>query len=246
MTSKEVSKALEQGKDTVIVGLGAVEQHGPHMATATDAIRAEDIAVGVAVKLGNALVAPVIRPGYSHQHLTFPGTISLRIETLMAIIEDYCESLANQGFKNIVFISTHDANGPITQIAEKKLNLEWKKARVIFIENAMDYIPENVLHADEAAGLHAGKRETSIMLAIRPDLVNMKEAVREVPRSLDRSYLAVVGSLPWKYFTQSGIMGDATQANKELGEKILQSQYELIASDVKARIEIAKEHQQAK
>ncbi len=81
----EVAAALAAGKTTAIIVVASSEQHGPHLPEATDALIGEGLAVRLAQRLGNALVAPVIRPGCSSHHLDFPGTISITPELLLAI-----------------------------------------------------------------------------------------------------------------------------------------------------------------
>ena len=88
MAWPEIKAALENGMRTVIVFAGAVEQHGPHLAEITDAARARAEAIDLAERLGDALVAPVIRPGISEPHMSMPGTISLRPEVFKGLMED--------------------------------------------------------------------------------------------------------------------------------------------------------------
>jgi creatinine amidohydrolase len=102
MSWVDIQKALDGGFCTVVFGVGADERHGPHLPTSTDSLIAEALAYKVAVKLGGALQAPSINVGYSEHHMAFPGTISLRPETLKSLIRDYCVSLAKHGFKNII------------------------------------------------------------------------------------------------------------------------------------------------
>src|ERR1700744_6540941 len=90
MTFEDVSDALGRGFDTVVVPCGAVEQVGPPLPLCIDADHAEALATLVARRLGRTLIAPTVKVGCSSHHLTFPGTISFRPETLEAICLDYC------------------------------------------------------------------------------------------------------------------------------------------------------------
>ena len=101
MTWREIKEAIQQGKDTAILVSGSIEQHGPHLPTATDTIIGYATAEAVAKKLGNALVAPLIRPALSRHHIDFPGTIALRLETFVKVLEEYCFCLRTHGFKKI-------------------------------------------------------------------------------------------------------------------------------------------------
>ena len=88
MDWEEIRDAVDSGKTTVILVSGATEQHGPHLPTGTDTILGYAVAVRAAVQLGNALVAPVIRPALSEHHMGFPGSFTLSWETYLAVLEE--------------------------------------------------------------------------------------------------------------------------------------------------------------
>ena len=110
MNWPDIKKAIANGYKTVVVGIGATEQHGPHLPLKTDAVIGEMLAYEVAKGLGNALQAPTIRVGCSEHHLSFPGTISLHASTLKSIIIDYVESLKRHGFETVVLLPSHGGN----------------------------------------------------------------------------------------------------------------------------------------
>src|ERR671939_269900 len=89
MTWPEIEDAIKRGKRTAIVVAASSEQHGPHLPEATDALLGEELGARLAHRLGDALVAPVIRPGCSEHHMGFPGTISISADTLMTLLDDY-------------------------------------------------------------------------------------------------------------------------------------------------------------
>ncbi len=95
-----VEKALNEGYRTVIVPVGSIEQHGYHLPLATDAFLGEALSRRLAEKLGKTLVAPVIRPGCSVHHMSFPGTLDVSPDTLIRVVKDVCFSLDVHGFQN--------------------------------------------------------------------------------------------------------------------------------------------------
>ena len=103
----DVAKALEEGYTTVVVPVGAVEQHGPHLPLCVDAERGTRLGLEIAKRLRHALVAPTIRVGCSEHHMAFPGTLSLRESTLRAVCSDYCASLSKHGFTKICLVPSH-------------------------------------------------------------------------------------------------------------------------------------------
>jgi len=110
MSWVETKQALERGVNTIVFAVGSNEQHGPHLPACTDSLIGKALAYKVAKKLGKALQAPTINMGCSEHHMAFPGTISLKLETLTGLIRDYCVSLAKHGFKNIVILPSHGGN----------------------------------------------------------------------------------------------------------------------------------------
>ncbi|MCH7475968.1 MAG: creatininase family protein, partial [Gemmatimonadetes bacterium] len=110
LTSPQVAAALKEGKTTIVVPCGAVEQHGPHLPLFVDAEHGTRLGAEVARRLGNTLVAPTIRIGCSEHHMSFSGTISLEETTFRAVCRDYCVSLSRHGFRKICMLPTHGGN----------------------------------------------------------------------------------------------------------------------------------------
>lgn len=180
LTWPEVKDELAKGRDTVVIAFGATEQHGPHMAMATDALIGDRLARLVADEL-DAFVAPTVRVGCSSHHLAFAGTLSVADETFHAIVADLVSSLARGGFRRVVLLASHGGNfGPL-QAAIDKLGPE----PGIQVDGLTDLTALAALAAFGAeelgvptgeGGLHAGEWETSMMMAIHPELVHLDRA----------------------------------------------------------------------
>ena len=98
MTWPEIQAAMKNGCDTVVIYAASIEQHGPALPEMTDTILGYAAASDLAKRLGNALAAPLIRPGLSAHHMCFPGSITLRPETFRAVVEDYISAYVHHGF----------------------------------------------------------------------------------------------------------------------------------------------------
>ena len=117
LTWVEVQERMKQDLP-VIVPFGSQEQHGPH-APMGDFVICERVAVAAAERAG-ALVAPVIAGGYSEYFKPYPGTISLRSETLAAVLEDYVDCLTRHGFQRVIFFNGHNGNnGTIDHVVRR-------------------------------------------------------------------------------------------------------------------------------
>jgi creatinine amidohydrolase/Fe(II)-dependent formamide hydrolase-like protein len=142
MTSIEVRDAIRAGKTTAIIAAGALEENGPYLAAGKHNFRLETIAPAIARRLGNALLAPIVRLSPSGDitpptgHMQYAATISLRQETYEALLTDMVSSLAQHGFKDIILFG--DSGGGeqsgMKAVADK-LNAQWKgnPAQVYFI-----------------------------------------------------------------------------------------------------------------
>ncbi|MFX0148918.1 MAG: creatininase family protein, partial [Candidatus Hodarchaeota archaeon] len=167
----DIGEAIHKGFDSVVIGVGSTEQHGPHLPTQTDAVIADILANKVAKKLGNALQAQTIRIGCSEHHLSFPGTISLKKDTLKSIIFDYISSLSHHGFKKIIFIPSHGGNFEPLREVINEIQPKYPEVKLIGGTNLMKFmnylfkIAQDMGISREEAGGHAGELETSQMLA---------------------------------------------------------------------------------
>src|SRR3954466_10006667 len=228
MTNPEVEAFLET-HHTVIVPTGATEQHGPHGPLLTDVIIPTEIARRVAPKIG-AVVAPAINYGLSYPHTGFTGLVQIRIPTFMALIEDVAVSLATAGFRRIVFLNGHYDNTMAIAYACANAAPRLPDGARAFPVNYWDGMTpaEAAEFFDPSNGLHAGGGETSAVMAIDPDLVDLDAANAEMPPFPEVTNGAAVhtafffttpGSV--HRATRSGTWGDARGASAEFGQRYL-------------------------
>jgi creatinine amidohydrolase len=239
MTWQEIRDAQAAGRTTVTFACGATEQHGPHLPTGTDTYLGTALAERAARLAGNTLVAPTLRPGLSEHHMHFPGSFTLRPSTFLALVEDYCTSLARQGFERIVVFSSHGGNVDTLRAHAPTI------ARALHPDCALvlgeDWYQRMIkLLADREiplgkAGVHGGYTETSMMLAAQPALVDMERA--EPGRSDDEFYLPEnIGRSQMQSFIQgiqtqspNGVLGDPLGSTAEVGEDLLDAAAEALA-----------------
>lgn len=161
----------------VVLAPGSIEQHGPHLPLGTDAFAAAAIAEGVARKLDSVLV-PLPLVGVSPYHLSWPGSLSLQPQTLIAVIEDICGCLSRHGVEKVIFVNWHEGNTSTLRLAgdsvQRKYNL-----RVVVAEA---HIITNKLFGSRAQLTHAGNMETAAVLMYDASLVDLTKATNPTPQ----------------------------------------------------------------
>jgi creatinine amidohydrolase len=206
----------------VVVAFGATEQHGHHMPLATDALLGDHLARRLADRL-DAFVAPTVRVGCSSHHLAFPGTLSLADQTFHAVVADLVSSLVQAGFGRIVLVPSHGGNFAPLAAAVAKLP-DSERQSVVAITDLSVLLRVAQLGEQEfqvpmsEGGLHAGEWETSMLLAIQPDLVQMERAepgfVGDPQEAVATLFEGGVDAL-----SETGAIGDPTRASAEHGRR---------------------------
>lgn len=217
--TREELAALAPGA-LLVVPVGTTEQHGPHLATGTDALLVTAVAERAAAAAGRPetiLLAPTLAYGASDHHLPFGATLSLRVETFQLVLRDLLASAAAAGCRRIFVLNGHGGNAAACAIAVDEA------ARELGIVAATALFSQLVDPADFAGRVrgHAGAFETSLMLALDPDRVRLDRAkpspggaARERARGL------VVGE-PGRWLELDGYTDSPETASAEIGEAAL-------------------------
>lgn len=225
--------------------LGAVEQHGPHLPLSTDLVVAEataEAAAAQAVAEGlDVWLLPALAYTKSNEHAWSPGTVWLSARTLLAVLEDIGRCIATTPARKLVFLNGHGGNSALLNVANRELRLQFGLQTFLTHPGVPPdqggESPPNEL----GMGVHGGTGETSLMLHLRPDLVDMSAAQRHVPEALANNRHVRFGgrvSFGWLSddFGPSGVIGDPTAANAELGKQQFEAS---VATFVEALHEIS-------
>jgi len=246
MTSPELRARLD-ATDLVIIPVGATEQHGPHLPLCTDSINIAAVAEDAA-RAENVLVAPTIPYGVSENHLAYCGTIAVRPQTLTALLVDIGQGLLSHGFSRLLLLNGHGGNYEAMALAAHELRRLHADA-VIGLTDLASFVYDGYEPASRII-YHADEGETAHTLAVAPQLVRMERAVREVTDSFNdyyHRYYAGDGEMTGRLsygvprtetMTRSGVMGDATLATPEAGQRmhaVAVSGLCAIVRDVKSR-----------
>jgi creatinine amidohydrolase len=206
--------------DKVILPLGSLESHGNHLPFGTDALTAYQVGLDIAAKVKKTAVLPPVNYGVSEHYKQFPFTVTVSFETEIAIIRDILESVYCEGIRKVFIMNGHDGNIAPIEVAARSAKVAHSEFKIVSI-NAWwftigDLLPKDFFQVWNGLG-HAGEGETSIMLELFPDLVDMSRAIGVVPSKLP-PYVDV----KWTFdeLTNTGASGDPTKATKEKGKKM--------------------------
>jgi creatinine amidohydrolase len=248
----EVDEALGAGMRTVVIVTASVEQHGPHLPMLTDTAIGHAVGERVARLLGNALMAPVIRPGCSDHHLAFPGSLSLPADVFIETVVAYVRSLAPHGFDTFVLFSSHGGNFVPLEAAATRLREEFgpRGVRIVAFAGlaALHEMMRVMVEVAAALGapqdvdaIHADATETSVMMARHPHLVGTG---RLEAGFLGRVEAAEIFRRGFRAITPNGVFGDPRRASPAIGEAVIERLAEHIAAHVRRRLAEAEAAQQ--
>jgi creatinine amidohydrolase len=214
-------------RSILIQPLGSIEQHGPHLPLATDSILIEASARTLVERYGDEhdlWLLPTLTYTKSNEHAWSGGTVWLSATTMLAVIDDIARSLSLLPAKRLVFLNGHGGNSALLNVACRDVRLKYG----FYTFLAHPHVPADhggVSHPEELGmGIHGGIGETSAMLHVRPDLVDLTKLSRRVPESLaENRFVRFGGSVSFGWlsddFGPDGHIGDPRGANAELGKQ---------------------------
>ena len=239
MTSPEAAEALTSA-EVALIPVGATEQHGPNMTLETDTAVAYQLALRIATALHpRAVVAPPLPYGVSYHHMLFPGTMTLSPETFQAVVLEVVDSLRQHGVERFFIIDGHAGNQGALDVLMTKLRFQMEiRAAYLFYFTLVDDIIRKGAKTERWG--HACEVETSIGLALQPDIVRGEALEAGKMRQAALPYSNPVGrlklGLPLSFdeMTENGALGDARQASeafgKELAEAVVQRSVKFLES----------------
>jgi creatinine amidohydrolase len=237
LTAVQFKEAVKKSSETVIIPMGVLEKHGPHMPLGTDVYTARDIALRAAEK-EYAVVFPWYYFGQINEARQQPGTIAYSPELIWRMLQETLDELCRNGFKKIILINIHGGNAAfleyftMAQLSEKRdYTLYWYK---------QSYDKEVIRKANDLTmydpvNQHAGNRETSMVKSIVPDLVHPELADTQSGQDLARlKHLDNVYTSIWWYARfPNHYAGDGSKANAEAGKLIMDSLVEQFVEVIK-------------
>ena len=239
LTWPEMKEAIAQ-QPVIVLPVGSVEDHGPHLPLLVDICCATEIARRAVERVdGLALLMPTVYYGFEEHHMEFPGTISIQGQTLINYATDIGVSVARHGFTKMLILNGHGSNAPFLEIAARNITNTtpavcafanwWRLGAKVMKEIRESDFPGGMSHGCEA--------ETSALLYLRPDLVQMDKAEKDISfQKSDFIWRDLVTPSPvsfmesWSRISKEGVVGDPTLATRKKGERIVEGTAEEVAA----------------
>jgi creatinine amidohydrolase len=235
-TWPELSEVAKK-QPVVILPIGSVEDHGPHLPLDTDNFLIWSICEAAAERAaGEILLLPQMPYGFETHHMDFPGTIDIGMEHLLNFVLDITKSVARHGFQRILIADGHGSNMPILELVARRTILETDSLCATFIWPSLAIQEIRKVRQSERGGMaHACELETSVYLHLDKNRVQMDKASKEIelPQS-EFMWLDLLEGSPvllmdhWTRFSKTGVVGDPTLATAEKGRIIFEAVVEAL------------------
>jgi creatinine amidohydrolase len=230
LTASDWPKAQEKAAYTCILPIGILEKHGPHAPIGSDLIHAREWAAR-ATKQEYAVVFPDYFYGQIYEARHQPGTFALPARVVWELLDATCDEIGRNGFRKIVIVNGHGGNPNLLRYFVQA-QLEHRRNYVVYFfdpesDPAFDKKVEALHKSDPKGDMHAGERETSTLLYLRPDLVEQDRATQESGADQKRWAIPDVYTAIWWYAGfPNHYAGQAEKATRELGELLTEHRIE--------------------
>jgi creatinine amidohydrolase len=245
LTASDWPKAQEKAAYTCILPIGILEKHGPHVPMGSDLIQVREWSARAAKK-EYAVVFPDYFYGQIYEAKHQPGAFALPSRVIWDLLDATCEEIARSGFKKILIVNGHGGNPQFLRFFIQS-QLERRRDYVVYFydpkpDPAFTEKVSKLRKSNAAGDAHAGERETSTLLYLRPDLVQMDRAAQESGEDLKRLPLPDLYTAIWWYSSfPNHYAGEDAKATRELGEVLNRERIEnlvqaigTVKSDTKA------------
>jgi creatinine amidohydrolase len=242
LSYSQLEEACAGAPVVAVLPLGAVEAHGPHLPVGTDVWIAEAMAADCAERLGKESTVAIVLPALAYSPALFadrhPGTLSIRPETLIALVCDIAAAVAHRGVAVLALANAHFDPAQVGALRAAVERVEGEaRLRVAYPDLTRRRLAERLGEEFRSGACHAGRYESSILLAVRPDLVDDAERERLPALPISLVEAAVSGK---KTFAEAGMTraycGDPAAASAEEGRALIAELGAILAEAVRAEL----------
>jgi creatinine amidohydrolase len=232
LTASDWPSALERSARTCILPIGILEKHGPHAPIGSDLIHVREWSARAAGK-EYAVVFPDYFYGQINEARQQPGTFSLPAPLVWDLLQSTCDEIGRNGFTKIVIVNGHGGNPQLLRYFIQS-QLGQRRPYVVYLfdpaaDPALDDRVKQLRRSDPAGDMHAGERETSTLLYLRPDLVKMDRATQESGENQKRLATPDLYNAIWWYAGfPNHYAGEGAKATRELGQALTEARIEAL------------------
>jgi creatinine amidohydrolase len=227
LTGPQVAEVITPSS-ILLLPIGAVEQHGPHLPMSVDAVIAHETATALVDRCGEELDVwqlPTLSLSKSNEHAWSPGTLYLSPDTLAAVLRDIGRAVAATAAERLVLLNAHGGNTTHLGTALRELRLEFGLKTFLAHPSVPPAYGGTSTAEELGMGIHGGRNETAVFMHLRPGQVDLSKAERKVPEQLaDNRHVKFGGSVSFGWlsndFDPEGYIGDPTSATPELGRQL--------------------------
>ena len=232
-TWPEIREAVAQNR-VAVLPVGTVEQHGPHLPLVTDVLTAGEMSRLAVERLPEeSVLLPPVYYSFNEHHMDFPGTIAVDGQTIINYVTDIGTSLARHGFRKILLVNGHGSNVPFLDVAAR--NITNRTEASCAMAPWWNLIPKPLLRelreSEYPGGMaHGCELETSVLLHLRPDLVEMEKAEKDISfQATEFFYWDLEAPSPvffqewFSRYSRTGTVGDPTKATAEKGRRFVEA-----------------------
>jgi len=225
LTTATSADAADRGSTVAVLPVGSFEQHGSHLPLISDTVVACAIATAISERY-ELLLLPPVTISCSHEHAAFAGTVSIRAQTLIQVVEDIAESLTHQGVRGLVVVNGHGGNYVLSNVVQQA---NVGGVRMALFPGKLDWqtaADAAGIETDRTADMHGGELETSLLLHVAPELVGDDHADEDVDAA-ERPHLLMLGV---GGYSKTGIVGRPSLASAVKGRAVLEALTEEFAA----------------
>jgi creatinine amidohydrolase len=219
----------------VVLPVAAMEQHGPHLPVMVDTLLCGEVARRAAERASGSrpvVVAPTVWSGLSEHHLPFGGTFTLDFATFKSLIECLCRSLQRHGFRRALLLNGHGGNvAGLRVVVDELRTLDMRLMTAAYWQ--IDPLAIADILERQSGVQHACEAETSMVMALRPELVDDSQLVAAKhlePGQVAGQAQALHSAMKFEERTPTGVIGDPTAASAAKGEKLLEASADAVAA----------------
>jgi creatinine amidohydrolase len=237
LTASDWPKAQEKAAYTCILPIGILEKHGPHVPLGSDLIQVREWSAR-ATKKEYVVVFPDYFYGQIYEARHQPGAFALPSRVVWDLLDATCEEIARNGFKKILIVNGHGGNPQLLRFFIQS-QLERRRDYIVYFydpkpDPAFTEKVSKLRKSDPAGDAHAGERETSTLLYLRPDLVQMDRAAQESGEDLKRLPLPdLYTAIGWYSSFPNHYAGEGAKATRELGEVLNEERIENLVQAIR-------------